>query len=299
MSRKPFGALVTAPDVERLPEDSGPTHFVRVCAALIRWALVEHGAPSPDIQISERINVPDRGVDAACTLPDSTLETGGFIGPGKTVFQFKYRDVGAADRRSIVTGLASRLRQELSGLPVDCDRYVLMTNVSLAGAQVGRLRKAIVDGAPVLATKPVIVWGAAEIANALNASPGLRHLFAAAGGLSTVEVAEAELKAAYGRVGWASFVNRTRELSILHEFIERDDARVLVVRGPQFSGRTRLVLEAVKRSAPTALWAVAAEHVDVDLLRDLDSSLHSQLLVIDDDRDDNETRRILDWAEQR
>jgi hypothetical protein len=299
MSRKPFGALVTAPDVERLPEDSGPTHFVRVCGALIRWALAALGAPSADIQISERINVPDRGVDAECTLPDSTLETGGFIGPGKTVFQFKYRDVGAADRRSIVTGLASRLRQELSGLPVDCDRYVLMTNVSLAGVQVSRLRKAIVNAAPVLAMKPVIVWGAAEIANALNASPGLRHLFAAAGGLSTVEVAEAELKAAYGRVGWAPFVNRARELSILHDFIESDAAGVLTVRGPQFSGRTRLVLEAVKRSAPLALWAVAAEHVDVDLLRDLDSGSRKQLLILDDDRDDEAIRRVVEWGQQR
>src|SRR2546422_760811 len=145
MSRKPFGALVTALDVERLQEDSGPTHFVRVCGALIRWALVEHGAPSANIQISERLNVPDRGVDAE----------------------------------------------------------------------------------PVLATKRVVVWGSADIANALTASPGLRHLFAAAGGLSTVEVAEAELRAAYGRVGWVPFVNRARELSSLREFIQSDAARIL------------------------------------------------------------------------
>src|SRR5207244_2752901 len=46
------------------------------------------------------------------------------------------------------------------------------------------------------------------------------------------------------------------------------------------------------------LWA-AAEHVDVDLLRDLDSSPRNELLVVDDDRDDEAPRRILDWAEQR
>jgi hypothetical protein len=299
MKLKVFGELVTALDVERLPGDSGPTHFVRVCGALIRWTLVEHGAPSADLQISERLNVPDRGVDAECSLPDTMIETGGFVGPGKTIFQFKYRDVAAVDRRAIVSSLASRLRQELRAVPAACDRYVLMTNINLAGTQASRLRRAILDSAPALTTKPIIVWGAAEIANALNASPALRHLFAAAGGLSTVEVAEAELKAAYRRVGWAPFVNRARELSTLREFIEGDSSRVLMVRGPQFSGRTRLVLEAVKRSAPLALWAVAAEHVNIDLLRDLDSGPRNELLVVDDDQEDEATRRILDWAEQR
>jgi hypothetical protein len=297
MTLKPFGELVTAPDVERLPEDAGPTHFVRVCGALIRWALVEHGAASADLQIAERLNVPDRGADAECALPDTTIETGGFVGPGRTIFQFKYRDVGAADRRAIVSSLAARLREELRNLPAGCDRYVLMTNVSLAGTQPSRLREAIAAGAPALTTK-IIIWGAAEIANALNASPGLRHLFAAAGGLSTLDVAEAELQAAYRKVGWAPFVNRARELSALRDFIESDTARVLRVQGPRFSGRTRLVIEAVKQWAPSALWAVSAEHVDVDLLRDLDSDRGHQLLVVDDD-DDEAARRVLDWAEQR
>ena len=258
MMAKVFGELVTALDVERLPEDGRPTHFVRVCGALIRWALVEHGAASADLQIAERLNVPDRGVDAECALPDTTIETGGFVGPGRTIFQFKYRDVAASDRKAIVGLLAARLRDELRNLPTGCDRYVLMTNVDLAGTQPSRLRKAIADGAPALTTKSIIVWGAAEIANALNASPGLRHLFAAAGGLSTVEVAETELRAAYRKVGWAPFVNRLRELTALHDFIESDTARVLRVQGPRFSGRTRLVIEAVKRSAPLALWAVSA-----------------------------------------
>ena len=300
MTLKAFGELVTAPDVERLPEDAGPTHFVRVCGALIRWALVEHGAASADLQIAERLNVPDRGADAECALPDTTIETGGFVGPGRTIFQFKYRDVGAADRKAIVSSLAARLREERRNLPAGCDRYVLMTNVSLAGTQPSRLREAIAAGKPALTTK-IIVWGAAEIANALNASPGLRHLFTAAGGLSTVDVAEAELQAAYRKVGWAHFVNRARELSVLRDFIESDTARVLRVQGPRFSGRTRLVIEALKQWAPLALWAVSAEHVDVDLLRDLDSDRRRQLLVVDDDDDDDDeaARRVLDWAEQR
>src|SRR5712692_5221017 len=119
MGLKAFGQLVTALDVERLPEDTGPTHFVRVCGALIRWALVEHGAPSADLQIAERLNVPDRGVDAECTLPGAMIETGGFVGPGRTIFQFKYR----SDRKVNVSALASRLRQELTNLPAGCDRY--------------------------------------------------------------------------------------------------------------------------------------------------------------------------------
>jgi len=204
MSHKPFGELVTALDIERLPEDIGPTHFVRVCGALIRWALGEHGAPSADLRIAERLNVPDRGADAECSLPSTAIEVGGLAGPGRTIYQFKYRDVGATDRRAIVNSLATRLREELRNLPTGADRYVLMTNISLAGTQPSRLREAIASGAPALSPKPIIVWGAAEIANALNESPGLRHLFAAKGGLSTIDIAEAELRAAYRRVGWAA-----------------------------------------------------------------------------------------------
>lgn len=298
MTLKPFGELVTALDIERMPEDIGPTHFVRVCGALIRWALVEHEIPSADLRIAERLNVPDRGADAEYSLPATATETGGLVGPGRTIFQFKYRDVNATDRRAIVNSLATRLREELTNLPAGSDRYVLMTNVSLAGTQQSRLRKAIAAGAPALATKPIIVWGAAEIANTLNASPGLRHLFGAAGGLSTVAVAEAELQAAYRKIGWAPFVDRASELSALHEFIESDGARVLQVRGPRFSGRTRLVIEAVKRSAPLVLWAASAEDVNLDLLRDLDSDPRCQVLVVDDD-DDEAVGRVLAWAEQR
>lgn len=298
MVLKAFGELVTASDVERrLPEDGGPTHFVRVCGALIRWALVEQGAASADLRITERLNVPDRGVDAECILPGTMIETGGFVGPGRTIFQFKFRDAGTTDSKAIVASLAARLRQEVRHLPAGCDRYVLMTNVHLAGTEPSRLRKAIA-GAPALATKPIIVWGAAEIAHALNVSPGLRHLFSAAGGLSTVDVAEVELQAAYRKVGWAPLVNRVRELSALRDFIESATDRVLRVQGARFSGRTRLVIEAIKQSAPLALWVASAEDVTVDLLRALDSSHRPQLLVVDDD-DDEAVRRVLGWAEQR
>ena len=181
MRQKAFGEAVTARDVERLPEDLGPLHFVRACGALIRWALVEHGSASAHLQIAERLTVPDRGADAECTLSPTAIETGGLVGPGRTIFQFKYRDVGATNRSAIVSALGARLRAELGRLPADCNRYVLMTNVSLAGTQPTRLRKAIASGAPARSTNPIIVWGAAEIANTLNASPGLRHLFFAVG----------------------------------------------------------------------------------------------------------------------
>lgn len=296
MHLKAFGESVNARDIERMSGDDGPVRFVRLCGALVRWDLVERGAALADFRISERLNVPDRGVDAECWLATTTAETGGVVGPGRTIFQFKHRDVG--DRRAVVRSLAVRLREEVRRLPPDVDRYVLMTNVDVAGADQTRLRSAILAGAPQLSGKPIIVRGAAEIAVALNASPPLRNLFAAAGGLSTVDVIEAELEAAYRELGWAPFVDRARELSAIRDFVDRQAARVLRVQGPRYSGRTRLVLEAVKSSASRALWAVAADEVGVDLLRDLDSSRDHPLLVVDDD-DDVATRSVLEWAEQR
>lgn len=278
-----FGQAVTAIEVERLPADTGPAQFVRLCGALIGKVLTDHIGSSTLPEISERINVPDGGVDADYTTPGalSVPETGGLIGPGRTVFQFKYRDVRAADQKRIFQGIVQKLRIEFPRVAPSCDRYVLFTNLELSGTQPRRLREALLESYPAFVNKPIVIWGAAEIALALNLTPHLRHLFFAQGGLCTLDLAEDELKAAYRRIGWPSFVNREEELAAIEAFVKEDTARLLQIQGPKYVGKTRLVIEALRPFGARIVWAAAPEAASVDLFRDLDSSDAKIVLVVD------------------
>ena len=283
MRRAIFGQTLSVFDVERLPAETGPTQFVRLCGALIGKALADHIGSFTLPEISERINVPDGGVDAEYTTPEalSVPETGGLIGPGRTVFQFKYRDVSAADRRRIVQGIVQKLRKEFPRVAPSCDRYVLFTNLELSGTQPRRIREALLESYPVFVNKPIVIWGAAEIALALNLTPHLRHLFFAQGGLCTLDFTEDELKAAYQRIGWPSFVNREEELAAIEAFVKDDTARLLQVQGPKYVGKTRLVIEALRQFGARVVWASSPEAAPLDLFRDLDSADAEILLVVD------------------
>lgn len=283
MKKVIFGHAVAAVYVERLPADNGPTDFVRLCGALIGKALADRLGSFTLPEISERINVPDGGVDAEYTTPEvlPVPETGGLIGPGKTVFQFKYRDVSAMSRSAIVRKLVRQLREDFPRVISHCDRYVFMTNIHLAGAQPRRLRDALTEAVPAFASKPIVIWGAAEIALALNLTPHLRHLFFSEGGLCTPDFAEEELKAAYSKTGWPPFTNRSRELEAIATFLRDGTARVLQVVGPKYAGKTRLVLEAMKPCGGSVLWAAAPEHAMLEVFRELDSSDTENILVVD------------------
>lgn len=283
MRKGVFGQAVTAIEVERLPADTGPTDFVRLCGALIGKALADHIGSFTLPEISERINVTDGGVDAEYTIPEalSVPETGGLIGPGRTVFQFKYRDVSAADRKRIVQGIVQKLRKEFPRVAPSCDRYVLFTNLELSGTQPRRLREALLESYPTFVNKPIVIWGAAEIALALNLTPHLRHLFFTQGGLCTLDFTEDELKAAYRRIGWPSFVNREEELAAIEAFVKDNTTRLLQVQGPKYVGKTRLVIEALRPFGARVVWASSPEAALVDLFRDLDSSDAKTILVVD------------------
>ena len=283
MRKAVFGQPVTAIDIERLPADSGPTDFVRLCGALIGKALADRVWSFTLPEISERINVPDGGVDAEYTTPDtlSMPETGGLIGPGKTVFQFKYRDASATNKSTIVQKLVQKLREDSRRVAPRCDRYVLLTNVHLSGAQPRRLRDALAERFLTFAGKQIVIWGAAEIALALNLMPHLRHLFFSEGGLCTLDFAEEELKAAYSKIGWPPFINRNHELAAVAAFVKDGTARFLKVVGPKYIGKTRLVIEAVKPYRTSVLWAAAPEYAMLEVFRELDLSDTESIFVVD------------------
>lgn len=299
MRKAVFGEPVKAQDIEYLPADAGPTDFVRLCGALIGRALVERFGHSVVPQITERIVVPDRAIDAEYTSPplENATEAYGLIGPGRTVFQFKYRDVGAQGRAAAMNSLRSQLRKDFAqGGPV-CDRFVLMTNLHLAGAQPHKLR-AQLESVPALSCKPIVIWGAAEIAVRFNQSPHLRHLFFSTGGFCTLDVAEEDLKAAYKTVGWPPFVGRVHERAAIEEFVKNSTARVMQVVGPRYVGKTRLMIEALKPYGASVLWSSRAEGLLVDHFRDLDTYDEATILVVDR-CDPSATQRILEEAGAR
>ncbi|HLC43314.1 MAG TPA: hypothetical protein VJO34_17020 [Methylomirabilota bacterium] len=189
MRKAVFGQPVTAIDIEHLRADTGPTDFVRLCGALIGQALAERVGAFALPQISERINVPGGGIDAEYITPDALCvpETGGLIGPGRTVFQFKYRDVSASIRLAIIQNLVQQLRKEFPRVASRCDRYALLMNVHLSGTQPRRLRDALVESRPPAANRQIVIWGAAEIALSLNLTPHLRDLFFSEGGATPLE----------------------------------------------------------------------------------------------------------------
>ena len=145
MKARLFGEPITAEQVAVLPAEAGPTALVRLCGALIGTALGDRIGSFTVPEISERIHVPDGGVDARFTTPGSLSvpETGGLIGPGRTVFQFKYRDVRRRPRDRLVAELARAIGDDLARCAPACDRYVLMTNLDLAPADRKKLAESL------------------------------------------------------------------------------------------------------------------------------------------------------------
>lgn len=284
MAMKPiiFGEPIRAEDVEALRAEHGPTTFVRLCGALIGAAMADRLGSFALPEISERISVPDGGVDASFTTPDrlSLSETGGLIGPGRTVFQFKYRDVTRGPQPRLVKELVRRLKDDFSRIVPECDRYVLLTNLHLKPSERDRLRKTIESSVHGLAIPP-LVWGAAEIAQALNLAAHLRHLFFSGDALCTLEVAEDELRRAYGPIGWPAFIDREEELAAIRSFVADDRARLLRVSGPRYVGKTRLVIEALKPRGSVVVWSSLPDGVTPDRFRDLDTANRALVVAVD------------------
>ncbi len=283
MSPKPLGQAVRAEDVEDLPADSGPTDFVRLCGAVVGAALADRLVSFTLPEITERISVPDGGVDAEYTpaAGQPMSETGGLVGPGRTVYQFKYRDFSRAVRSTLVRELVRRLRDEFPRVASSCHRYVLLTNLHLTSFDRAKLRKGLLDSAPAFGSRPLIVWGAGELAALLNQTPHLRNVFFADGRFCTLDFAEDELKTSYAPLGWWPFVGRDRERAAIASFPDSETTRVLQLFGARYSGKTRLVLEALEPRGTSVVWVSWPDAATVEVFRDLDSATQRLVLVVD------------------
>src|SRR5262249_51808105 len=147
------------------------------------------------------------------------------------------------------------------------ERYVLLTNIRLSAPQVQRIRDAIIGSSEHGLRTRIVIWGAAEVATAINLSPFLRHLFFSQGGLCTLDFAEQELKSAYQRLAWPDWINRDGEISAVRKFATTLEGGVLQIIGPHLIGKTRLAIEALRPSAALVVWASSPEYVTLELVR--------------------------------
>jgi hypothetical protein len=154
-----------------------------------------------------------------------------------------------------------------------------MTNIDLPPVQYRKLAEGLRKGAPEYRERPLVIWGAAELALVLNNRPHLRHIFFSEGILCTLKVIDAELRAEYRDLGWADLVGRQAETAFIQQFVEGPD-RVLQVSGPPYVGKTRTVLEALRPEAGRGAWASYPETLTEDHFRDLDS-VGKTILVVD------------------
>jgi hypothetical protein len=300
--RPVFGEVVTASDVERLTSEAGEKAFVRLCATLIASAIGEAVGDFAVPNWSERINVPDRGVDGDFGAPSTLLEAGGLVGPGRNVYQFKWRRLGTRPAKSVIQevkkSVTGAVRDVLSKGDAPLNRYVLMVNLDLSRSDHRALAEVLRKDCPEFEGRPLIIWGAAEIAAALNSHPHIRHAFFSEGVFCTLGTALEELRVRYEAVGWAEFVGYGDHVRSIQDFVKKPGGRLLLVTGLPYSGKTRMVIEALKTQAARVAWASDPSPVTEDHLRALDTPSGGSVAVLDNtDADHLETFER--WARSR
>jgi len=300
--RPVFGEVVTASDVERLTSEQGEKAFVRLCATLVASAIGEAVGDFAVPNWTERINVADRGVDAEYTAPVTMLEAGGLVGPGRNVYQVKWRRLGTRPARPVVrelqrtvTGALKDLLSRDGNLP---DRYILLVNVDLSRADRVTLSQALRKDCPDFNDRTLVIWGAAEIAAALNNHPHTRHAFFSEGVFCTLETASEELRARYEAVGSSAFVGYEEHVRAVKEFVTKPSGRLLLVTGLAYSGKTRTVIEALKDQEARVIWASDPSVVVEDHFRALDTSSGKALVVVDN-CDAQQLEALQRWALSR
>lgn len=299
----PFGKPITAREIEEFATREDEVAFVRLANAILASALADllPGVPMP--ACSERVNVPDGGVDSEVNLAAGLAlpEAYGLLGPGRTVYQFKWRDLAARKRSEILRELSRSAVRDVAKLKVQGeklpDRYVLLANLHLTAPQTRQLRQAILAGCPELSEKVIAIWGAGEIAAYINTHPQVRHAFFSQGAFCTIGVAVQELKNQYKGFPWVDLVGRDAQVEAVREFVTRGSDRVLLVAGSPYVGKTRAVLEALALLEGRVLWASHPELVAEDHLRDLDQEKSAVLVLDNCERDVLE--RALRWATSR
>ena len=275
------GRNISAEEVERIVGREFPIQqFVSLCNALT-WATSKPAGVA-QVSFTERIFVADSGVDGEWEIELAAVpqEHGVFLGAGRSVLQYKQRDVSGG-RNRVLPDLRHTLRHaarevaDRTGRALDS--YVLFTNVSLTVDENRALRLVIEEGYPYCSVR---VLGAAEIATLLNNFPHLRSAY-----FDTVQFAT-----------WDWFWDRHKQESLsgaVPTFIGRqgsevkvavddESVRVILLSGPPDIGKTRLALNSTEHRPFETIFAVDGRSVSVSDLIATKGIGGAVLVVIDD-----------------
>lgn len=302
-SVRAFGRPVEAREVEQFRVPEPEVHFVRLCSTLIAAEIGDRELGYLVPSCSERIRAPDGGIDAQIEIKFDKVSGGeGLIGSGRTIYQFKWREVG--DRSRVIKGLESKAKNELSklrdsgrGLP---DRYVFMTNVDLLPEKDAKqkIETALKEGCPEYGERPIIIYGAGEIATCCNRDLGIRAMFFGDSLFCTIEVAREEHKRRFTSLCYPVFMGRAKDRGAIDTFLKDKGKRLLCISGFLGVGKSRLVLEALSSEGGRSVWTSNAELLNESHFRVLDDEKKPNILIIDD-CDINLLEQISRWALSR
>lgn len=274
---------ITAKEFELVTSSWDPEKWVRFCNILI--ASYAEGLKS-QIQLTERIYVQDRGVDAELFVHDPHLkeETLGLVGPGRTVYQFKQRNAIRPDKSRVIDSL--KVAEETRKLVRDQnvpDRYVLLTNVQLKAAQQKSLQNKIESGFAPQSKVKVHVLGGAELTALVLNRPHLQQIFFVRGPFYSYEEARQMHIRVSGTEELSPFVGREDILKDLTASLADPQCRVIVLHGPPEIGKSRLCLEVLKLEVWRArsAWASDPLQVSAEDLRRLEPPKNVVFVVLE------------------
>ncbi len=300
----PHGQPVTPPDVERISSswsDRGPAYFTALISSLIMARL-----PGPPVRacFGGPIWAPDGGIDANIELPQADRnDPFELVGPGCTVYQYKWLEASDGERSRLAERLQRRLLGDFKKIVTSensPDRFVAITNLNLSASQAKKLETALAHVAPPGARTHIHLIGAAKLAAILNDVPHLRSAFFATLSFSSVQVDRDEMvrrEAARGRRWIEHAVAREEAANQLREALLDPTVRVIQVCGPAGVGKSRLALDVLFEETFRGLSVVAAsiDRLEAADLRQLQTpGRKATILLVDIPLERNHARRLVE-----
>lgn len=271
-----FGPFSVRPQqIERL----NPSRFTSFVNRLLAIEVAAHQMAGVALETTYRDNIGDEGVDAGLRVSTGTS----WIPDGESAWQFKAGDLSPSKCKNELEGATRALEILRAG-----GRYRLVLGVTLTSTKLTNRRKALREKAAELGitleddTLEVITadglarW--AEKYPALSASrvlDGIGHV-----GQPFDEWSKSNRHAST----WISSDSRDAEIDDIRSVISGADQFDLHIHGVSGTGKTRLVMEAVREQPyeSLVLYAPAADQFPVAVLGRMQSQDRAGVVVVDE-----------------
>jgi hypothetical protein len=260
------------------------SRFARLCNAII-WTEAGHERSS-SLSLTERVFVRDKGIDAELLIEatPAEFERSRFLTPGWNVLQYKLRE-GGSGRRHAIGGIKTAERSAIRKIYEKTNRrpdsYVLLTNLDLDHDDKLAVREAILEGYDQREEVEVEIYGAGELAAALNNFPHLRSAFFASSDFQIWGQAWAthlEQKS----VSHVPLTGRDEEIKNLRTLVDDPSIRAIVASGPSGIGKSRLILEATRHRPLETVSALDPQSLRVRDLFALESAQKETIVLIEE-----------------